>query len=228
MYLNSILIALLVYAGLFNAWVLPTESMGRSSLLSIVLSPQVYLFLASVLIIYYIKPLKNKIKRYFTESILKNMSLGLVYALITPILSFIGLSVYSLISYKKTGQWFIPWQGQSLCPYTTIDLVFLWLLAPLSEEIFFRGLLFPALKEKYSLHWAVFFSALLFMSTHGSYHLGSLVLGIAMAYATHFHKSLWPAIVYHSIANAYVPFLCWFFPNALNYFNQFTSLFFHN
>lgn len=226
MHLNAILIALLIYTGLFNIWVIPTQTIGRSGFLAIILSPQIYLFLASLFIIHYTQPLRQQLKAYLSQSVIKNMLYGVIYASFTPILTAIWLGIYSFLSYQNTGLWFIPWQGQSLCPYTTVDLMFLFLLAPISEEVFFRGLLFPALKQKYNLHLAVFFSALLFMSTHGTYHLGSLVLGVAMAYATHFHKSLWPAIVYHCIANAYIPIVCWFFPNALNYFNQFTRLFF--
>ncbi|HMQ10856.1 MAG TPA: type II CAAX endopeptidase family protein [Oligoflexia bacterium] len=224
--LNSILVALLIYAGLFNAWVLPAQNIGRNSFSTVLLSPQIYLFLASFFIIRFAQPLKLNIKAYFTHSIIKNILYGLAYASIIPFFSMFLLGAYSFLDYQKTGQWFIPWHGQSICPYTQMDYAFLFLLAPLSEEIFFRGLLFPALKQKYNLHIAVLFSALLFMSTHGTYHLGSLVLGVAMAYATHFHKSLWPAIIYHSVANAYIPIMCWFFPNALSFFDKFTVFFF--
>ncbi len=78
------------------------------------------------------------------------------------------------------------------------------ILAPIAEELFFRGLLFDFFKQKTGVTWAILITSLLFGMAHydslavvGS----SFVMGLAMAYAVEKTRSLWIAIFMHIATN---------------------------
>lgn len=76
--------------------------------------------------------------------------------------------------------------------------------APIAEETFFRGFLFPALRVRWGTFWAALASGLLFAALH--FNLGSLVpftvIGMLLAWAYVFSGSLWIAIGAHFIFNS--------------------------
>jgi len=82
-------------------------------------------------------------------------------------------------------------------------LVLAIVLAPLWEEMFFRGILYPWLKSKIPRSGALLISALLFASIH--YHLPSflplVVFGIALALVYEYSGSLISSILLHGIFN---------------------------
>ena len=84
------------------------------------------------------------------------------------------------------------------------------ILAPLFEELFFRGVLFQYLRSRYllvarGLFEAVVISALAFASLHlGGAILPILPVGIILALVMHRTNSLWPAIALHVFYNGLV------------------------
>jgi membrane protease YdiL (CAAX protease family) len=78
------------------------------------------------------------------------------------------------------------------------------LAAPIAEETFFRGFLFPALRVRWGTFWAALASGLLFAALH--FNLGSIVpftvIGMLLAWAYVFSGSLWTAIGAHFIFNS--------------------------
>jgi len=78
------------------------------------------------------------------------------------------------------------------------------LAAPIAEETFFRGFLFPGLRVRWGTFWAALASGLLFAALHFS--LGSIVpftvIGMLLAWAYVFSGSLWTAIGAHFAFNA--------------------------
>lgn len=78
------------------------------------------------------------------------------------------------------------------------------LVAPFSEELFFRGFLFGGLEARYGWKKAALFSSLLFAIFH--LNLPSLVptfiLGGIFAVLYHQSKSIWPGIFLHFLTNA--------------------------
>jgi membrane protease YdiL (CAAX protease family) len=76
--------------------------------------------------------------------------------------------------------------------------------APIAEETFFRGFLFPGLRVRWGTFWAALASGLLFAALHFS--LGSIVpftvIGMLLAWAYVFSGSLWPAIGAHFVFNS--------------------------
>lgn len=77
-------------------------------------------------------------------------------------------------------------------------------VAPIVEEIFFRGFLFQGFRQKYGWMPAVFLSSAIF----GAAHLDpvalipTFVLGCVLAYMYHRSNSLWPGILFHAAINA--------------------------
>jgi membrane protease YdiL (CAAX protease family) len=78
------------------------------------------------------------------------------------------------------------------------------LLAPLFEELFFRGVLFNALQAHLSAHWVVVVSAVLFACIHPSWPLVISVLLAGLMYGTlrQLSGSVLPALLAHLIHNA--------------------------
>jgi membrane protease YdiL (CAAX protease family) len=78
------------------------------------------------------------------------------------------------------------------------------LAAPIAEETFFRGFLFPALRVRWGTFWAALASGFVFAALHFS--PGSLVpftvIGMLLAWAYVFSGSLWTAIGAHFVFNA--------------------------
>ena len=76
--------------------------------------------------------------------------------------------------------------------------------APIAEETFFRGFLFPTLQVRWGIFWAALASGLLFGAFH--FNLGLLIpftiIGMLLAYAYVFSGSLWTSIFAHFTFNA--------------------------
>lgn len=77
------------------------------------------------------------------------------------------------------------------------------IIAPISEEFFFRGYAFYAFNKKYGLWIAVFVSALGFAAIHTSIYalLPIFVAGVGLALAFHKTGSLVPPMVAHAVNN---------------------------
>ncbi len=77
-------------------------------------------------------------------------------------------------------------------------------IAPLFEEVFFRGFLFQQFKRFFSLPNAVALSAMIFASVHLSIEsfLPLFGLGVLMALSYHLVQSLWASIVLHILWNS--------------------------
>ena len=77
-------------------------------------------------------------------------------------------------------------------------------VAPLVEEIFFRGFLFQGFRQKYGWLAALLLSSALF----GAAHLDpvslipTFVLGCVLAYLFHRSNSVWPGILFHAMINS--------------------------
>ncbi len=78
-------------------------------------------------------------------------------------------------------------------------------VAPIVEEIFFRGFLFQGFRQKYGWMPAVFLSSAIF----GAAHLDpvslipTFVLGCVLAYVYHRSNSVWPGILFHAAINSF-------------------------
>jgi membrane protease YdiL (CAAX protease family) len=82
--------------------------------------------------------------------------------------------------------------------------VFTILIAPVAEEILFRGILYPAIKQGGYPRVALWGTALFFAAIHGSLtvFLPLLVLGLALAYLYEKTNNLLAPITAHAVFNA--------------------------
>lgn len=99
-----------------------------------------------------------------------------------------------------------------------LGLVVAGLLAPILEEVVFRGVLFQALRHRMGLAWGVVLSSLAFALVHielisQPIFLGGLfVLAAYLALLLHWTRSLVVPIVAHSTFNVITLLLAWFAP----------------
>ena len=84
-----------------------------------------------------------------------------------------------------------------------IDFLTVVLMAPLVEELLFRGVIYDALCLVVPAGFAVVFQAMLFGSTHSTllWMLYSGLIGCVLGYVRKRSNSLWPCIAMHSAFN---------------------------
>ena len=95
-------------------------------------------------------------------------------------------------------------ETRAILPLTGIATI---IMAPLAEEVFFRGFIFAGLLRRLGLVWAMAVSGLLF----GAFHVTSVetialvlpfgIVGMVFAWLYHRTGSLWPSIVAHLLFN---------------------------
>jgi membrane protease YdiL (CAAX protease family) len=77
------------------------------------------------------------------------------------------------------------------------------IVAPIVEEIFFRGFLFQGFRKRYGWVPALLLSSAIFAAAH--LDLASLIptfiLGLILTYMYHHSNSLWPGIILHFLIN---------------------------
>jgi membrane protease YdiL (CAAX protease family) len=78
------------------------------------------------------------------------------------------------------------------------------LVAPVVEEVFFRGFVFAGLRKRYDWRKAALISSALFALVHlqPTAVLPILILGFIFAYLYHRSNSIWPAVLMHVSTNA--------------------------
>jgi len=83
-------------------------------------------------------------------------------------------------------------------------LIFGGFAAPFAEELFFRGVFYTWLRERWSLWPSALLSALVFGIAHGDILVGGVafVLGIVLALVFEYSHSLWTAILVHIVNNS--------------------------
>jgi CAAX protease family protein len=77
------------------------------------------------------------------------------------------------------------------------------LVAPVVEEIFFRGFVFSGLRSHYDWRKAAAISAALFAAAHMqiAFFIPAFILGYVFAYLYQKSNSIWPGIIIHALVN---------------------------
>lgn len=78
-------------------------------------------------------------------------------------------------------------------------------IAPLVEEVFFRGFLFQGFRQKYGWVVGILLSSFLFAAAHLDpvSFIPTFVLGCVLAFVYHQSNSLWPPIIFHAAINSF-------------------------
>lgn len=136
------------------------------------------------------------------------LAMGAVFflAVLPPlqVLSMLRDAVFRFFEWKITSQDIVHMLLTNGSPVlTTILFVFAIVVAPLCEETFFRGIAYPALKQRWGVFFALGVASALFAAIH--FHLASfpllfaLALGLALAYE--YTGSLLTPIAMHALFN---------------------------
>lgn len=119
------------------------------------------------------------------------------------IILFLDLAKYSPGFQEAAEILFAPSFGE--------QLIYSGILAPLVEEVIFRGGIFRLLRKKLSFLWGAVLSSLLFGIYHGNLvqFIYATLLGMLLAYVYEKYGSLKAPIVAHVAANVVVCMLTW-------------------
>ena len=82
--------------------------------------------------------------------------------------------------------------------------LFIAIIGPFAEEIAFRGIVLPAVGDRWGMWAGIAVSALIYAGYHASVWLfvPTFVLGVALGWLTWTRRSLWPAVFLHVLFNA--------------------------
>ncbi len=158
-----------------------------------------------------------------TKGLLKNISYGFLgYISLLPVL-FITLMItaffLNIFKYQPTPQpvfdLFLEVEKVPVLIYLSI---FVAILGPIMEEIFFRGFLYTALKRHTDVTGAIFISALLFsfLHLHLVGFLPIVILGVFLAYLYEKTGSLVPCITVHIVHNLIMVFFMFLLKGIVN------------
>ncbi|MEF9839463.1 MAG: CPBP family intramembrane glutamic endopeptidase [Lachnospiraceae bacterium] len=151
----------------------------------------------------------------FYRDVKKDRAVGIIRAKQAPLWQYAGIVVLGMVAcialnnlmtlsniaflsetYQKVNNGFYSSKW-------IIQVLGLGLIAPIAEELIYRGLLYKRLKETSSRGMAMFYSALIFGLYHGNIvqAIYGFVLGLAFAYLYEQYGSIKAPIIAHVIVN---------------------------
>lgn len=140
----------------------------------------------------------------------------IVYIILSAILLFLATQYLTFIDFDEAQD-----TGFNLLrqPFEYV-LAFLMLvvIAPVAEEVLFRGYLFGKLQKHVPIWVAILLTSGLFAFVHGAWNVGIDVfaLSIVLCLLRVVSKSLWPSIFLHMIKNALAFYLLFINPTLLS------------
>lgn len=124
------------------------------------------------------------------------------------------MSIGIFSSLESIERWLQGFFDVNVKDVTGIDMliagIIIVIAAPVCEEIFFRGYLYPAMRNNMGLWGAVFLNGFLFSAVHFSVFglLGRTVAGVIFCLLYEYNDNLWSPITAHAINN----FVAFFLP----------------
>ena len=136
---------------------------------------------------------RSKLQAGFKKGLIWSACFGIVAGVLFLILHAIGLNAMDLIGRSRL----------SYHPHLTVFFLVGGVIGPITEEIFFRGIIYGFLRQ-WGAIFAVSLSTLVFVLTHpagGYFPLTQLVGGIVFAIAYEKEKNLMVPITIHCLGN---------------------------
>lgn len=151
-----------------------------------------------------IKELVGLAKRPNSRDLLKVMWIFPLYFAATVIVTTVAQALFSdRIDFTQAQD--VSFDPQALIePYQlAIAFVALVVIAPIAEELLFRGYLFGKLRTAFSFWPAALASSALFGLVHGQWNVAidTFVLGMFLSYLREATGSVWPAVLLHALKN---------------------------
>jgi len=173
------------------------------SIVSIVIFAQIITFVIALLV--YIFGLKNKKMSSFSDSFSRyTVPILLLIFVGTEMLSGCYLSAMSLAFPKLMQDYAEMLEESGLVDMTVLSTLATLILAPLSEELVFRGITFSFARNFTSKFWiANFIQAILFGIAHGNFVQGSyaFALGLVLGYMYKKYNNILVPMIGHLIFN---------------------------
>lgn len=137
-----------------------------------------------------------------------------VYILLSALLTFLAamLPFFDVDQVQDTGFSQISQQYEFVLAF-----IMLVIIAPVAEEILFRGYLFGKLRQHVPIWAAILVTSLLFAIVHGAWNVGVDVfaLSIILCLLRVISKSLWPSILLHMLKNSVAFYFLFINPSVL-------------
>lgn len=126
--------------------------------------------------------------------------------LIFPLYFFFIFGFVELICALFTD--FISDTSSEVYVFDIYTFIYVVCLAPIGEELLFRGIILDGFSHRYSPFKAVFLSVLFFSALHyGAQIASAAFLGLITGYLYYYTKSVWPGIVFHGLNNLFACFV---------------------
>lgn len=111
--------------------------------------------------------------------------------------------IMSLAGFIPQGEAIFQFFGKLENPFAFIFVGIV--LAPMIEEIFFRGFLFNGFRQRFGWNKAALLSSLFFSLAHMGLVtlIPTFILGYLLAYLFHKSNSLWPGVILHCLVNSF-------------------------
>ncbi len=140
----------------------------------------------------------------------------IVYLLVTAIITTLATSFipgFDAAQTQETGFANLSYRYEYILAFVTLVII-----APLAEEILFRGYLFGKLR-KYLPTWvSILVTSLLFGLIHGQWNVGVDVFALSLVLCTlrEITGSIWAGVLLHMMKNALAYYLLFINPSLLN------------
>lgn len=144
------------------------------------------------------------------KNLLRNRLRESVFGYLAFLPFFFGLTFFTWLLFYVLGENMDP-QGivKSVAAEQDKTIILLWILvicvmAPISEELFFRGLLYGYMRERIGGKWAIFLSGVVFALLHGNTFslIPIAALGIWLAILYERNRDITVPIIAHAIFNS--------------------------
>lgn len=151
----------------------------------------------------------------------------LLWLLPPLLLAMPGVLALDALGTDLADVWFgdSAWEQQAMKVFEgrgAVDVITACAIAPVLEELLFRGVILQGFVQRYGGRRAIWLSALLFGAAHANVHqfLGTLPFGLLAGWLVLRTGSLWPAMAAHALFNAGALALdtegsAWMFPASL-------------
>jgi membrane protease YdiL (CAAX protease family) len=138
------------------------------------------------------------------------------YVILSSLVSSIALILLPFIDYTQaqdTGFQNLSGQGEYILAFLMLVII-----APIAEELLFRGYLLGKLRKHAPLWVAIFITSLIFAIVHFAWNVGVDVfaLSIVLCILRVASKSLWPSILLHMLKNGLAFYVLFINPTFLS------------